>query len=258
MDALHDNCLYWFKGIQVPGAEMWENPSPDYFHGCAGSNPFTFGTPENIMGYQEAHSGEAYAGIIGYENVWPEYREIISIHLSQPLIIGQEYFVQFFVSRTTGNHSNVACNNLGLKFSNTAPFISSSVAINNTAHFKVDSIITDTENWLEISFTFLADSSYDYLHIGNFFQDDATDIELIGSGIHRAAYYYIDNVSVQWTNSSWNAVKPTFQLWPNPSEEYINLSVPSNFTLAEIYSLDGRKLSGFSFNQRKKLSHELH
>src|SRR6187399_1797031 len=52
---------------QLTNAIPWLNPSlasPDYYNQCATSS--AVGVPQNVLGYQQAHSGNGYAGIFVY------------------------------------------------------------------------------------------------------------------------------------------------------------------------------------------------
>lgn len=65
--------------------------------------------------------------------------------------------------------------------------------INNQSLFHSDSILTDTVNWIKLSTSFIADSAYQYLIIGNFYDDNNTDT-LSVNNIGNVGYYYIDDV----------------------------------------------------------------
>src|SRR5690242_10884671 len=62
--------------------------SPDYWNSCANNNfPFQYGVPRNIFGSQAAYDGNAYAGIVTYDELSPSFREIIGTRLVNPLAI---------------------------------------------------------------------------------------------------------------------------------------------------------------------------
>jgi hypothetical protein len=166
--------------------------SPDYFNSCANaSSPVS--VPENIFGFQSPKFGNAYTGF------WAKaasfmYREYIGIQLNSNLQLGQKYFITLNLCLSTNPTSIDFCgvNKIGVLFS-TANFISS--PLNNYCHFYSDSIITDTSNWITIKGSFIADSLYLYMYMGNFFHDTLIDSIQI-TGTECLAYYFLDDVCV--------------------------------------------------------------
>jgi len=168
----------------------WNKPtiaSSDYYHyNCAGIHPTV----------QAPRTGEAYAGIIAY-NFGTEYREYVTGTLSSPLIAGQTYNVEFYVSLNDGYIQ--AITELGAYLSASAPGPFSNVLhinvipqIENTA-----GSITDTSVWKKISGQFVAAGGEQYITIGNFHNDTTTTITQPGSTGSYGAYYFVDDVSVE-------------------------------------------------------------
>lgn len=187
-----DTCVGWFGmggvGDPLPG-------TPDYFNACA---PYVANVPDNFAGYQSAFKGNAYMGLYTYH--WPTFwREIIGANLIDTLIIGNSYNASMRVSR--GNHTfqannSAASNRMGIRFSNVPFSKDNPPPIDNFAHLHEDSIITDTSNWVLLYWHFVADSEYSHVYIGNFFDDENTDI--ITYGPYPAdAYYFIDSVNIE-------------------------------------------------------------
>jgi hypothetical protein len=198
--------------------------------------------------------GNAYAGFIPFVYIGGNYREIMGIELMQPLVIGKAYNVSFFASRAVGigqSPYGTATNKLGVRFS-TVPFTYSNPApINNFAHVYSDSIIRDTTNWVQISGTFVSDSIYQYLSIGNFFLDSMLSIEYFDT-ITRFAYYYIDDVSVTEdpksdVNENESNSDKTF-IYPNPTNGFLSV-YGKNLESYILYDSIGKNLlSGFIIN----------
>jgi hypothetical protein len=69
---------------------------------------------------------------------------------------------------------NGASNNVGFLFSTKQFNLSNYAPTNNFCHFKVDSIVKDTIGWELVSGSFIADSAYAYLTLGNFYKDTST------------------------------------------------------------------------------------
>lgn len=185
----------------VSDAVGWENYSalsPDYFHSCVGGGSFY--VPYNWGGYQPAATGNAYCAMSAFYPPTPDEREIIGRNLASPMIIGTEYFVSFKASLSLDSiiESSHACNKLGVLFSTYAhvPF-TAPAPINNFAHVYTNDIITDTAGWTVVSGSFIADSAYTHIAIGNFFDDNNTDtLELLSTPNFNWCYYYIDDICV--------------------------------------------------------------
>jgi len=179
--------------------------NPDYQNACDISN--IVGVPRNMWGYQPAASGQAYAGMISFSfsgNQTTSFREYIGIQLISPLIPGTKYYVSLKVSPTIANSpvigSNKYVNNkMGVLFTVSS---SANLPIPNFAHVYTDSIVSDTSAWSSITSSFVADTNYKYVVVGNFFDDNLTSYTALNpSGMWDMSYYYIDDVCVS-TDSS--------------------------------------------------------
>ncbi len=218
---------------QISRATGWLSfdNTPDYFNSCASSGgPISVSVPSNQWGFQYARTGNAYAGFDPFLTTTSNARECIGIQLNESLIIGQKYFASIYVSRAVTPHPyiNVAINKIGVKLSTIAYYDSGSfnrypIPIDNRAQVFTDSVITDTLNWVKISGSFIADSTYKYLSIGNFFKDSATSYIRFDS-ISTAAYYYVDDVylSIDSINGMPSIYKnDLIKVIPNPARDWI-------------------------------------
>jgi hypothetical protein len=219
---------------QMDACQHWMSfgNSPDYFNVCS---PAGLSPPNVEFGYQYPHGGVAMIGLATYR--WPgspdgpNYREYVGAQLSQPLIIGQKYYMSFFVNFAFGPSVAIATNKIGLRFS-TINYTTSNVApINNIVYLFTDSIISDSIIWYKISGSFIADSTYNYVAIGNFFQDSLTDTIHVGTALPDYSYYYIDDVCVSTDslyNENWTGIvkpdeKVNFKIFPNPASDHLNI-----------------------------------
>ncbi|MGZ4044263.1 MAG: T9SS type A sorting domain-containing protein [Bacteroidia bacterium] len=219
---------------QIQYATNWSSfcGSPDYFNVC-NVNPQSFSVPKTKGNYQQPASGSAYAGIYTYElNTPTNLREVIGSPLVSPLQIGLTYYVSFKANLVLDTFKifNRATNNIGARFS-TIPFYQGSPApINNFAHVYSLAVISDTANWTTISGSFTADSAYQYISIGNFFDDNNTTVVYMQDTTYdQAAYYFLDDIYVSTSppngiNDITNIID--FNIFPNPFENFtvINLS----------------------------------
>jgi OmpA-OmpF porin, OOP family len=240
------------------------NTSPDYFNACFPSHiePSGQGVPQNGFGFQYASTGNAYAGLgLGYSNdpfMAMEGSEMIGIKLIQPLVIGQTYYASMKVAAVENPSVNCGCDKLGMLFTtvsheidsnviiSTCPFSPySAILVNNFAHVYSTEIITDTANWTLISGSFVADSAYEYLAIGMFFENSLLNVQRIDSSIYECGiYYYIDDVYVgtePLNDINDKFLNPGINIYPNPLSEYAIIELNGHITDIEIFDLNGRK-----------------
>ena len=225
--------------------------TPDYFNSCSTWSGAS--TPTNDYGYQSAYYGNAYVGMLTYRSDSSIYTEAAGIQLSQPLQIGVKYYVSFQLSLTLENTtgSMAANNKIGVQFSTIEYSITNQIPVNNFAHVWTDSIISDTINWSTVSGSFIADSAYSYLNLGNFFDKPFVDSLIYGTTF--GAYYYFDNVCVSSDSLTCNQIQtgikqirnnlPLINVFPNPVSEhfYISKNNPQPYDLI-VYNKFGQKL----------------
>jgi hypothetical protein len=175
--------------------------SCDLYNVCG--HPDTTGVPVNWMGEQSPATGQAFAGIVTFsdDDGWPFYvREYFGIHLSTSLQAGVTYTASFKVSATLSQGSQrmmFASDRMGLLFSTTYFFQADLDPVPGYAHVYSDSVVEDTLGWTVISGSFVADSAYQCVVVGNFFTDEETAWTLLDpGGVWNYAYYYVDDVCV--------------------------------------------------------------
>ena len=210
----------------------WSKPSiasSDYYHfTCPGINPVL----------QFPRSGEGYAGIIAY-NFGQEYREYITGTLSLPLVAGQLYDVEFWVSLHNGYIQ--AINELGAYLS-----VASPGPFSNVLHINVQpqientsSALNDTTNWRRVWGTFMATGGEQYITIGNFRSDSLTTITQPGTSGSFGAYYFVDDVSViaqSSTGISSSNSDEQFECWYHNG--YLNINLSGSVASREILITD--------------------
>src|SRR5690554_5513739 len=157
-----------FYGDRDVACEHWRSfkGTADYMHNCF---PIV---ANDFAGGKVPHTGDAYAGFITYGITTPDFgREHIGVELLAPLVIGEEYFVSFFVSvgYTPLTH-NIASNNVGALFT-TYSYNDLMLELPNInfSHINETTIISEIEIWMKVSGSFVADSAYTYMIIGNFY-----------------------------------------------------------------------------------------
>jgi len=219
----------------------------DYFNARCAFNS----VPDNPPGYQYAATGNAYCGF--YSIAFTEnYREYIGRQLANPLIIGQKYYVSFKVVLVES--AVCATANLGILFS-TIPHIDSlPLDFNfgptyNFAHVYTSNIITDTANWVTISGSFTADSAYQYIQIGNFFDDSNTDTLMIVSNPFCFSYYFVDDICVTVDSGNCDTITDigeydlinAINIYPNPANNELFIKLNTNQKISiKVYNLLGK------------------
>jgi len=253
---------------QVNRAVGWYStrPSPDYYNTCASpSTVIPVSVPYNYFGYQYPSTGNAYVGFCAKDD-WFNIKECIGTQLISPLQIGIRYFVSFKLSLSYTNFG-IACgvNKLGMLFSTVQYTTANNPApVCNCSQFYTDSIVVDTVNWIQIKGSFIADSNYIYVNIGNFFEDSLIDsIQVQGS--QCVSYYYIDDVCVSpdsltcYSSVGINEIKneEDLVLFPNPFTDRINITVNKNEIVeVNIYDITSRKLLSQSFTNSTSINTE--
>ena len=188
---------------QLKQAIPWFRPTEgtsDYFNACdtfhIGSQ-INAGVPKNFFGYQEAHSGQAYAGIC-LNSSSNSYREYLEVRLTRPLQPKTRYTVSFYYS--AADSAKMAVKSLGFYFSK------DSLLQNGSGNFPVvpqvsyyNDFLSDTSHWIFLSKSFIASGGENYLALGNFkdqSQTETTSLGHISSEWTDIAYIYVDDISV--------------------------------------------------------------
>lgn len=152
------------------------------------------------------HSGKSMVGILTHNPASKRsdtYREYIQTKLNKALVIGEEYYVEFWVCRAAS--ANMYSNNIGVAFSpvpithtDFKPLLELKPSINE------DKVInTNKREWVKISGKFTAANREMFLIIGNFFNNEQT---IFGKAKDTAEksfenpYYLIDDVGVYQLN----------------------------------------------------------
>lgn len=243
----------------------WINPtnaSPDYWNSCYNSTIWTIGVPSNSMGFQEAYSGNAYAGFGVYNTyILPDtnydYREYIQTELISQLEAEKKYKIIFYLSLP--DKYIYSTNNIGIYFSQTEIYYNTNSILPISPQidfsFTDSTTLTEKEKWIEISTNYIALGGEKFMTIGNFRTNENTDTINSGSGIYAISYYYIDDVSVTLdttvgANEELTVKSEEYKIYPNPNTGTINISGNNNLESInlEIYSSLGQKVYIKSFN----------
>jgi hypothetical protein len=237
------------SGNQIEYAVPWNaatlNSSTEYFNSCSSG---ISGVPHNLStGFQYAHSGNAYAGLIFY--VGTNIREYLQVQLINPLVQNKIYYIEFYTNLSSVNWSS-PCNNIAANLSMTRPYTSNYGDLQSlTPHIMISGnpVITDTLNWVQISGCYTAQGGEEYITIGNFFDNANT----VSTGSTNASYYYIDDVRVEEisgtcvTGVNELAGHHYVNLFPNPNNGLFSIAYNfvDNNHVFKLYDLMGKKTS---------------
>ncbi|MBK9317610.1 MAG: T9SS type A sorting domain-containing protein [Bacteroidetes bacterium] len=220
--------------------------SPDFFHQCS-TNPY-LSPPYVQFGYQVPHNGIGYIGLATYHNntsvITNNYREFCGAQLLSPLQIGTTYYLSFYTVATEFG-TGYLTNNLGIRLFTNPYSIANPAPIDNFAHLKFDTIVTDSINWQRLSGSFIADSAYQYICLGNFYDSLHTDTVVFG--FPNAGYYFIDDICVTTDslyNETWTGIQDNdigeVNIWPNPSQDFLNYKAHRKIEEIRIYDCIGK------------------
>ena len=189
---------WFYKGRHFTDVmKYWSSPtnaSPDAF-GPRVRVPAQWA--EQDFGKQAPHGGSSMAGITCYgcEDGKPHCREYLQVPLLEPLVIGQEYEVRFWVSHLP---RSLQIDRLGAHFTEGKTAVAGDARLAELPQVSAPSILRCPEGtWREVSGRFIAERAADHLIIGNFSSDRQTQTAAPCTDHLQFAYYYIDDVSVQ-------------------------------------------------------------
>ncbi len=215
---------------------------PDYFHS---DGVDAVQLPETNIATLDPHSGSAVMGFLGYHDPYDgsEIREYIMVELTEPMIVGKQYDISFWITNGfEGQGHRFKCNRIGINFT-TAPLDQEgSAPILDTPELEIEGELFTTA-WQEITFTYTADAAYTYLTIGNFYSDAETSVSVAIEGPlpFAGAYYFVDDFSVQQSDisaSTRTVESPVlFTIAPNPSTDKITLSIGDSNAAAGTYTI---------------------
>ena len=157
----------------------------------------------NPYGMEVAQDGENFAGIIVYSHNNKLPRTYITTKLSTPMKKGMKYCVKFYVS--LGEYSKYASNNIAANFNKKEFGTTEKNSIIDESHIRhwENKTFNATFSWERVCGTYTADGGEKFVTIGNFETNETTNTERVKKdpslkGTQAiAAYYYIDNISVQ-------------------------------------------------------------
>ena len=240
-----DTCLAGLAFDSEFGLHDWFSAylTPDHLQSCL--NGSFSGLPMNTFTFQEPLDGSSCVGIFSYfQNGLDEQREWVMVQLTEPLVAGQTYYASFYANAGFGGNAQypqvwLASSNIGMLFTmQTRPweFTYPYPSALNVAHVHRTEILSDTVAWTLVSGSFVADSAYQYLMIGNFFSNALTDtLHFADPGSvfpwYPWGYTLIDKVCVSMDPNGCDLTEGvvdqaiwTMHVYPNPATNELTVS----------------------------------
>ncbi|MCU0346359.1 MAG: OmpA family protein [Saprospiraceae bacterium] len=226
-----------------------------YWSSASNASPDVFGPKVRVpshwdekgFGKQVPRTGLSMVGITTYGCAQgkPHCREYIEIQLSEPLVLGQSYIAEMWVSHLP---KSLRTNNLGFYFSKEKIEEITDGVLNHPPQVYGEDVLEGTNRWLKVSGKFIADTEAEYLTIGNFFPDSLTLAKPGNNGSLPFGYYYIEDVLVK-------KIPPILPI-PVPDDDLSNIKLEPGkaVPLRDIYFEHNRsELMPRSFVELRKL-----
>lgn len=270
---IYDTCQQ-VLGFRLPeeGPQSWFSASitPDFLQSC-GPYGAANGLPLNFFTFQESLDGENCIGLITFHqnglNEADQQREWAQVELLEPLVIGQTYYASFYANAAFGGNAQypqiwVCSNNVGMLCTMEPKqwlFDLAGRAPLNSSHVRRTTLLSDTIGWTLVSGSFVADSAYPYLMLGNFYSNLLTDtLQFAPQGDpwfwFPWGYTLIDKVCVSTSPNGCDMAhaidvkeKEVVRLYPNPASDILWVSGAGSSRIV-ICDMLGRAIHDGSIN----------
>lgn len=253
-----------FCGIMSPNdfnqsMVNWSTPtggSPEVYYTNIANTCFNYqpnsqySGPIGIKGSQLPNTGEAMVGIGVYTIAGLNQREYIQVELSSPLTVGFSYVLEYYVS--LADSVEFATDNIEALLSVGAVSASNNNVLNYTPQISyAGGFLSNVSEWMLISDTILAQEAFTHLTIGNFQDDNSTNLQANpsasgGVGTY-GAYYYLDDIRIEEIrdlSTIDHDIDQRITLYPNPVNNELVAEFDGDFSSMnfELYNTLGQKL----------------
>jgi hypothetical protein len=165
--------------------------SANYLNRCSNNSYNWVPTTSN----QETLEGDGMIGLRGFSG--PDdtlnYRAYVQVPLETPLVVGETYHISMHVMlHMLSNH---AMKEIGAYFSTNPVWVNTSLLLPLTPFFEHNSNwLSNKTYWTQVTGSFIADSAYTNMVIGNFNTSENTSSNYLGNWGDNGSFYYIDEV----------------------------------------------------------------
>ncbi len=178
-----------------------------YLNECAKDIIPHTGLPQSSFAYQYARTGKGIMVTAQTYQGFYQDRIYQGVKLIEPLKIGHNYLVRFYANLADSSQS--AMNNLGITFYTQKQKITNlsditSLSYPDWAHIYSKDVIDNKNDWVKIEGIITADSAYEYLVVGNFFDYNKTIFKSVPNSITGFNYpiYLLDDFTVEETKKT--------------------------------------------------------
>lgn len=187
-------CVGWNNVNMNLGS--WPYATPDYLH-TSGSGDAQL--PNCKWADVNPQDGNAIMGLYSNHASQLDARDYISTQLTSPLTVGDTYTISFWLSNGSGNYFyGSSSENFGAQLT-TTPFTQvDHENLGGTPQAVVPGEPWNT-GWVFYSFTYVATAPHEYITLGNFATDAATNktTQIPGANYPAGSYYFLDDVRVE-------------------------------------------------------------
>jgi len=219
--------------------------TPDYYHYCGTS---LVELPNNFLADVVPATDSAVMGLVIYNYDITNYREYISCQLTEKMNLEQSYTVKLKVTGGTNINYRFTSDKLGIHFSTTPLSQNGYYRINRTAQLEITTLL-NTPQWVEYTFNFVPDSSYEFITIGNFQTDNNTTESFVANSSNKYSNVFLDDISIvsdgTWTSESRMSEDLIFNF--SPTRNQIDFQSPvTKIEKIIIHSIEGRVLCTYN------------
>jgi gliding motility-associated-like protein len=226
-----------FEERRVPEA-IFPQPSPDLLS-LDDSAP-SRKLPRSVFGWINPRQGRSVMGASLWNRQIPDFREYISLELSEPLAVGETYTCSFYLAngrQAAGRAGGFGIAGVGVFFSEEKPLQQGSKPLDAAPQFRVEEPVYSPD-WTQIRFSFVAEGEHQFLTVGNFENDAMTQAVSFSEAAFPSAYYFFDNFELA---KGMPAAPPASEPAPavgeaeapeiqTPEEETCPVFIPSAFS----------------------------
>ena len=176
-----------------------------YWSSATNASPDVFGPNVRVpahwadkgFGKQIPRTGNSMSGITVYgcTEGKPHCREYIEIQMSEPLVVGQDYYAEMWLNHLP---RSLRVDNIGFYFSEVKVQEITDCLLDFSPQVKDSKTLSsDNGRWLKVSGNIRAETHAEYLISGNFSSDSLTHTEPAPEGSLPFGYYYVEDVLVR-------------------------------------------------------------
>ncbi|MFK7810659.1 MAG: hypothetical protein AB8F74_22820, partial [Saprospiraceae bacterium] len=179
--------------LATPWFQTTDIGTSDFMHAC---NAGAVSVPNNVFGSQEALTGEGYAGF--YCSPDGNTHEYLSAPLTNTLEAGSCYYGEMYISLAE-TFTTAGIDKVGMYFTNGIPPSNAmqNIIANPEPQIYSTSIVTDSDNWVQVSGVFVATGDETHVTVGMFFPgSQINNSPTVPDPNFLVSYYYLDDVSV--------------------------------------------------------------